>query len=1034
MIIFKIKGVVKEKESGIALPGLFVKAYDKDLFFDDLLGSAISDERGAFEIVSELADFREFFETRPDIYFKVYRGGDGVEALHTTEDAVRWNTGRTSEFEILIPGERFHETGETEVVLTDDEGARREEFGAGESLTLKVSGLRPAHAYDIVLSLDSRELFTSRLITNLRGEIEPTILWPQMGLDDPNSNTRYTLDEAREHWGGKTLTLVISSGRKRIAVQNFRVAESFKRPLALATDVEGRLLNGFEVGTQPLYLTVRNLPFVGAARIYLVPRQHDWRRGDSFRPATLSDGADAVREVVLPERGGQAVIEFAAAASLLPGAYDFIIRPVRYGFEEDDALTLLATDVVGSRNLTGVVIRERFLLAKPVLGGCVNKIPVSGRTVTGAPYFRYADTFQVGENIYAALDPGIVDPANVGKMCALYVIQSKNSFGWNANNSLNHLAILGGNASVQKIKVQAGCINANKVLVWPAASQLGEYDIVADFGNNSPDAMAFVPDNAYDTPLDIIDGYFVAGFRVIEDPGTLADFAHAGTWHYTETDANALGLQGTPTLQDENGVYHTPGNFMSVNFQVNLRAHVFFPADAAGITDPAQISPAKNNYPLVVVIHGNGHNYVDYDFLLKHFAKNGFVAASVHVPTGTAGLGRANIFFRHMAVLKAKFGSKLQNNIGIMGHSRGGEAVLKVARLNHEQALGHDINAVISLAPTDKYGSESLAGAWATPYLVIYGSRDGDEPGYTDTPGYTAQQTGFSLYDRASGAKKSMVFVYKATHNGFITDNHDAPWESEIEANMLDPDIQRKITLAYMNAFFRRHLKSESKWEGMFTGEWKPASVAQTSAILYTQYQDPSQKAVDNFEGVVPNWQASTIGGTVAHNATLPADPAEGKMNDHPQAPGLDPKSPHDTKGLRLRWNNLGDRLVFQIPAAHKDVSAFSVLSFRIAQRVDSPHNTLNQSQNLRVALKDAANNERQVRVGAFAEIPFPDYRVSHAYSKSAMNTIRIPLKAYTIVCAGQVQVDLKNVLSLSFVFSEKPTGEVEIDEVAFSN
>jgi hypothetical protein len=520
----------------------------------------------------------------------------------------------------------------------------------------------------------------------------------------------------------------------------------------------------------------------------------------------------------------------------------------------------------------------------------------------------------------------------------------------------------------------------------------------------------------------------------VEDPGALQDFSHAGNWNYDETVVSGMGLQGTVTVQDELTDYHAPGGFSTINVSVPLKAHVYFPADSAGITDPAQISTAQPNYPLIVVIHGNGHSYTSYDFLLDHFARNGFIAASIHLNSDMSGLGRANVFFHHLAVLQIKFGAKLQNNIGIMGHSRGGEAVIKAARLNQQQGLGHGINAVISLAPTDQYGSEVLGGAWAKRYLIIYGSRDGDIDGGIWTPGYTVPQTGFALYDRANGTKKSMAFVYRATHNGFITTNIDGPWAGENPGDLLIEDTQKKITKAYMNAFFRQHLKNETKWEGMFTGEWKPASVAQTGVGLYVQYQDPMRKAVDDFEGAVASWQSSTIGGSVTHNTTLPVDPEEGKMHDDPSAPGLDPKSPHDTKGMKLRWDNLGDNLVFSIPSAHKDVSGFSVVSFRVAQKVDSPHNPANQAQNLRVALKDSSNNERAVRVSAFSEIPFPDHRAKHTVSKSAMKTVRIPLASYTIVYAGQPKVDLKNIVSLSFVFSEKSTGEIDIDDIEFTN
>jgi hypothetical protein len=488
-----------------------------------------------------------------------------------------------------------------------------------------------------------------------------------------------------------------------------------------------------------------------------------------------------------------------------------------------------------------------------------------------------------------------------------------------------------------------------------------------------------------------------------------------------------LGFQGWVTVQDGTYSYATPEGFVSRDVLVPLRAHVCFPADP---DNPDNINPS-HPFPLIVIVHGNGHNYATYDFLLEHFAKNGFIAASIHLTGGMRAHGRANVLFEHLLVLTAKFGSALQSNIGLMGHSRGGEAIIKAVRLNQQLTFGYNFNALISLAPTDQYGKEELSGAWATPYLVVYGSRDGDIDGGIWTTGYTVPQTGFALYDRARGAQTSMVFVYRATHNGFITTNYDA--EIGDQPDVIDSVVQQKITLAYMNAFFRQHLMNEPKWNGMFTGEWKPASVNETDVNFYVQFQDPTHRKVDNFDSGVVDWQSSTIGGAVTHNMTLPEDPEEGKMHNHSTAPGLDPRSPHDTKGLRIHWDNLNDILEFEIPPGNRNVSMYSTLSFRITQKVDSQYNTVNQGQNLRISLRDSAGNERAVRVSAFYEIPFPDHRANDTLTKSAMNTIRIPLTSYTIVCAGQPQVNLQNIEKLSFVFSEKTTGEVEIDDIEFT-
>lgn len=45
---FKISGIVREKETLRPLPGLLVRAFDKDLLFSDVLGSTVTDADGRF--------------------------------------------------------------------------------------------------------------------------------------------------------------------------------------------------------------------------------------------------------------------------------------------------------------------------------------------------------------------------------------------------------------------------------------------------------------------------------------------------------------------------------------------------------------------------------------------------------------------------------------------------------------------------------------------------------------------------------------------------------------------------------------------------------------------------------------------------------------------------------------------------------------------------------------------------------------------------------------------------------------------------
>jgi len=914
-----------------------------------------------------------------------------------------------------------------ELVLLADDGEPRSDFEVGEPLTVSLRGVRRATAHEVrLLDPEGEELFTQTVLSDRGGVIPATNLWPQLGLDDPRSERIFTLEEAEREWGGRGLTIQIRDGHREIAEGTVTIPASFRRPLLLSTDGEGRVLNGFEAGSRDLQLSGYRLPFP-SARIYMVPRQRGWRVGDAFEPVDLLSGRPALADVELED--GSFRVRLARGRELAPGAYDFIVRHIRYGYEDDEDLFIRPTDIIGFRSITGLVVREDFMASKFVAGGCANLQEISGRKINGPPYFQFTNVFPTGADVWGALDPNALDPNHQGKMVALYVVPHKTAAQWTADNTLNHLAVLGGNSKVPKFKTQTGCINYNDRLLWPNATEVGEYDIVADFGNNTPNAGSFVPDDQFNQPLDMIDGYVAAGFRIVPDPTIDTSFNHAGTFNYDD---------GNTTVTDDS--FHDPylGQTPSLSSKtVAQKAEVYFPADAVGATSPGQISGTESSYPLFLAVHGNSSNtssYTGYSYLLEHMAKNGFIAASIHLNVGMHGRGRAEMVFKHIARLKLKFGSKLANNVALMGHSRGGEAVVKAALINQADTLGHNINAVISLAPTDQYGRETLAGAAAAPYLVVYGSMDGDVAGGVSS-GVPAK-TGFSLYDRANGVDKAMVFVYGSTHGRYneVWGDVDLGFGKIGPADLpklINMDAHQKIAKAYMTAFCREHLLGESQWTGMFRGEWVPPAVEQADGgkvRLYVQFKDTNAIVVDHFEGThtATSWQTNALGGSVDDAGTLPVDPSENQLHT------LDTHSPHDTAGLALRWDGMSDQLTFDLPAANKDVTSFGFLSFRVTQKVDSASNPAG-AQDLYATLTDTAGKSRKIRVSKFSEIPEPHKRSVNQFTKSAMQTVRLPLHAYTIKVLGKDEVDLAKVDHVRFDFGVKATGEIAVDSVEFT-
>jgi hypothetical protein len=904
--------------------------------------------------------------------------------------------------------------GRPVIATIDEYGKSVATIEAGDAVVLRAEGLQPSTLHTVTMRDGNSEIATQSIMSDRRGVIRDTVLWPQVGFDDPRLAEAPPVEKARERWRGRTIGIALRDAKRKILGETQVKVTNDAKPLAVATDPNGHLLNGFEIGDHDATLSLLGFEKGSQLRVWMVPRQHEWRAGDRIRQAPLANGRPA--RIDLKSEGQAQRVVVGRRGDLVPGAYDFVIRRLRYGYEDDDDLVLRADDVITSRWSTGLVIREKFMASKVIRGGCTNLQQIACRRTLGGmwPYVQFTDTFQVGEDVWGTLDPNALDPAHTGKAAAIYIVPHKTAAQWTADNSLNHLAVLGGNAATQKWVTQSWCTNANLHLLWSNATQVGDYDVVVDFGNNSTTLGGFAQDDQYNMPLDIIDGYIVPGFRIVPDPAVDTSFANVGAFSYT---------QPSVTVTDE----HKPPN----TFTVPIIADVRFPADAPGATMPSQISAAQPNYPVVVCVHGNSGqslSYQGYDYLLDHLAHNGFIAASIHMQPGQTGTDRARILQNHLPIIFGMFGTQAANNIGLMGHSRGGEAVVIAARLNQQEAWGWNINAVISLAPTNQYTFEHFSGAWAKPYLVIYGSLDGDLGGIGDT--------GFELYDHASGMNKSMAFVYRACHDRFNTvwGDGDFPFGELTPADqaaVLSANSHQLIAKGYMTAFFRQHLKAETQWSGIFRGEWVPASVQASDANMkiYTQYEDMTVRTVDDFEGAhtATSWQTSTIGGAVSQSG-LPATPQENDLRT------MDAQSPHLTAGLMLRWDNTTETLDYVIPVGQRDVSSFQAVSFRVSQKVGSASNPANQVQDLRLTLTDGGGHSRAIRISKLAEIPYPYVRGVSSLTKSALCTIRIPLDAYHIHCLNVDQVDLTDVTTLSFQFAEKSSGEIEIDSIQFTN
>ena len=193
---------------------------------------------------------------------------------------------------------------------------------------------------------------------------------------------------------------------------------------------------------------------------------------------------------------------------------------------------------------------------------------------------------------------------------------------------------------------------------------------------------------------------------------------------------------------------------------------------------------------------------------------------------------------------------------------------------------------------------------------------------------------------------------------------------------------------------------------------------------IHLSHQEAGARTVDDFDQGSPT--LNTLGGSVTGTGLSAF--AESQLRT------LDAHSPHVVAGGNVAWTTSAGIYLSNVPGVAKDVSGFTTLAFRVTQKYESPRNPAGQAQDFHVRLSDHGGKSRSIRVSSSTDIPYPYVRGFDDLVKSAMKSVRIPLLSYTIANAGAQDVDLTNIASISFEFDANSTGEVEIDDIEFSN
>jgi hypothetical protein len=330
-------------------------------------------------------------------------------------------------------------------------------------------------------------------------------------------------------------------------------------------------------------------------------------------------------------------------------------------------------------------------------------------------------------------------------------------------------------------------------------------------------------------------------------------------------------------------------------------------------------------FPLVLIVHGN-HDPLDYSdpgygYLGELLASRGFILVSVDENFINGGLrgesdGRAWLLLKHIEDWKRwndsagnPFYHKVDmHNIGIMGHSRGGEAVGIAAafnRLTHypddanvKFNFNYDIRAVFAIAPVD--GQYRPAGV-PTPienvnYMVIHGSHDGDVSSFN----------GLRAFQRIKFTDgkpwfKTAWYVYRANHGQWNTvwgnkDNGPRSGRYLELGSLISPEEQRQFSKVVIGGFLEATLHGKSEYLPMFRdhrsiGAWLPKT------MYITRFQESGFKPLATFDEDVDVTTGSVPGVTISGDSL--ATWKENALNLRSNATDY-----LNTNAVTLGWNN----------------------------------------------------------------------------------------------------------------------------------
>ena len=679
------------------------------------------------------------------------------------------------------------------------------------------------------------------------------------------------------------------------------------------------------------------------------------------------------------------------------------------------------------RKFGSILIGLGAMLATHSALAAVTKTELAGNSISSYPYFEYVKAINANDNVEIAIDPTRFS-AITGQACDIYLVTAKKTIQWDADNTLTDVTPGG---------MQTETFSGTDI-------QSNTFQVVAPNQLNANAGLGLGV--GYDVVLDCNQDGLLNGDDYIDGRNNESGF-------YRVHDTTAAGPEVVTELTYNIAAgFGIPAGFESQN--------LFFPTNAAGVK-----AATGENLPLVIVSHGNGHWYEDYDHIGNHLASYGYVVMSHRNNTSPGPVSASTTTLAHTDALIDQIAAGAIAGAGVLtgnidtdrivwiGHSRGAEGV----------AIGYDrmfdgtytpiyyntvdIKLISSMLPTDFEGTNT-ANPHNANYHLWTASGDSDVHGGASS---SIAQT-FHLHDRATGNRQSTI-VQGTGHAWFHNGGGGSVFTGPCSIGEANTHL---VQLGHFLPLVKRYVDDNIPSIDFLTRQYesfRPIGVPTSNPCIVVshEYRDASSNTLSNPQKtiIIDDYQSQFVDGISSIGSSVSFDVqnlTEDRLDDNNSNFSWTSSDPFNgatqagatdlSRGVVFDWTGDNRFYEWEIPVGERNFTDNLFLSLRGAQGTRHP-NTLAVLDDLtfEITLRDGSPVpiSSSISIGAFGggfEQPFQRSGGWH----NEMETIRIRLTDFLNNGSG---LDLTDIVAVRLDVGPahgSPEGRIVIDDLMLTN